>query len=149
MQSPPDPPTRPLGLTVILIIGLLASFIGSLLLLLTPWWVPNAGERLPEIAASGFGVGTLLVLCFGLWRHAGWTWWLLVIPSYTLVVLALLLGWSEIDDPFYRLRDSVKGLCFLVILVWYFQFKASVVEYYAAIKARRHPQRNRSGYDAA
>jgi hypothetical protein len=131
-----------------LIIGLLTSFIGSLLLLLSPWWVSNALERLPELATSALAVGALLVLCFGLWTHAGWTWWLLVISSYTLVVLGLVFGWSEID-PFYRLRNSVKGLFCLVILVWYFQFKPSVVEYYAAIRARRHPQRSRSGRDAA
>jgi hypothetical protein len=88
-----------------LIIGLLTSFIGSLLLLLSPWWVSNALERLPELATSALAVGALLVLCFGLWTHAGWTWWLLVISSYTLVVLGLVFGWSEID-PFYRLRND-------------------------------------------
>jgi len=147
-QPPAEPLARPLGLTVILVIGLLASFIGGLLLLLMPWWVPDIRQRLPELAASVLALSTLLLLCFALWTHAGWTWWLLVVPSYSFGVLALLVAWSG-EDPFYRLRDSVRALLYLAGVVWYSQFKPSVVAYYAGIRGLRERQRSRSRQDAA
>jgi hypothetical protein len=87
-------------------------------------------------------------LCIGLWRHAQWTWWILTIVTYTLGVLGVLVAFNEPDWP-YRLRNGFRALLSLAIVVWYFQFKPSVVTYYAAINAlRRNPEGTSRG-DAA
>ena len=101
--------TRPLGLTVVLTVALLASFVGGLLLVLAPWWVPNLRSHLPALGASGIALIALILLCLGLWRHAGWTWWLLVVPAYTVGVLGLLFAWRE-PEVVSRLQGTVMAL---------------------------------------
>jgi hypothetical protein len=140
--------TRPLSLTVVLIIALLASFVGGLLLGLAPWWVPNFRNHLPAFGASAIALLALIALSLGLWRHAGWTWWLLVVPAYTVGVLGLLFAWRE-PEVFFWLRAASKALLYLFAVVWYFQFKPSVVSYYAAIGELDRHQQDRSRRDAA
>jgi hypothetical protein len=140
--------TRPLGLTVILTVALLASFVGGLLLVLAPWWVPNLRNHLPALGAAAIALVALIVLCLGLWRHAGWTWWLLVVPGYTVGVLGLLFAWRD-PEMVFRLRGAARALVCLLGMVWYFQFKPSVVSYYAAIGEVGRHQQGRSRRDAA
>jgi hypothetical protein len=140
--------SRPLGLTVILTVALLASFVGGLLLVLAPWWVSNLRNHLPALGASAIALIALILLCLGLWRHAGWTWWLLVVPAYTVGVLGLLFAWRD-PVTVFRLRGTVMALLYLLDVVWYFQFKPSVVNYYAAIGDVQRNEHGRSRRDAA
>ncbi len=150
-MKPPETatgPRRPLGLTVVLIAGVLMVAIGGLILILSPlfgtWPEPNS--RL--LSAAIGGLAWVMLLCAGLWRNAGWTWWLLAIPAYVLAALGVLFALNE-PDWTYRLRNGLRALICLVAAVWYFQFKPSVVSYYAAIKTLQTHLAKGSRHDAA
>jgi hypothetical protein len=143
-----QPPQRPLGLTVVLIAGILVSAIGAMLLLLAPWSLPGILDHPPHLVG---GVGALtwsILVTVGLWRHTTWTWWLLAIPVYVLGLIGLLFVIQE-SDWIYRVRDGLRAILFLGIVGWYFHFNPAVVSYYAAIDAARKRQVHGSARDAA
>jgi len=132
--TPPPPPRRPTGITVLALLqfvgGAIAIILGLVFIAVGPM-LPGIAAGLPPMLSalvSILGVFLLvaglvaLVVGWGLWTGKGWAWWLTVI----IECLGLVSGLVSIASGDL---SALFGLAIAALILWY-MFKPHVKNFF-------------------
>lgn len=124
---------RPLGLSIIAILGFICGFVmvlSGIAITVIPWMLESVEITIPLLLKTLFGVAGLLILIFGmfflvlsygLWSGKSWAWWTYV------VLLALGILSSLFLIPILPLV-SISLVIYVVVL--YYMTRRNVRKYF-------------------
>lgn len=133
--SPPAKPERPLGVTILAILGFLGGILaivgGVLIAVIGTVFIPGIMKTpysLPGIIFGALGIVVIvvglidLVISWGLWAGRGWAWWLTLIFAGLDLFSALA----------FIAAGNIFGIISLIIdgLIFYYFFKPHVKQYF-------------------